>query len=243
MDDDPGSLRESEDALQDRLLQLFNLPITRTMPSLADITDNQISVAAQELNEGSDFLTLDCRALAEALSTLPLHQRLDIKPELFPEEKRGEFASRINLDSLPQTSTARDRHESNALDLTTSLKKFSEKQDTKSRIESDFSSVGTEGQAVAPTNPVASTAGSSKHAISTDEEERELDKLLSRRSERKPLAIGVQSTKPIVSSLKSEGETQSSTSASATTEIKYLAPATVDDETSELDDMLDELLA
>jgi hypothetical protein len=220
------------------------------MPSLADITDDQISAAAQELDEGSDFLTLDCRALAEALSTLPLHQRLDIDPELFPDEERnGEFASRINLDSLPQTSIAsrhnllRDGHDSDALDLTTSLKKFSEKQDTKSRIESDFSSVGAERQTVAPTNPVASTE-ESKRAISTnfeDEEERELDKLLSRRSEKKSLAIGVQSTKPIVSSLKSEGESQSSTS--ATTEIKSLAPATVDDETSELDDMLDELLA
>ena len=244
MDDDSGSLQESEEALQDRLLQLFNLPITHTMPSLTDVTDDQIS-AAQELDEGLDFLTLDCRALAEALSTLPLHQRLDIDPELFPEEKReGEFASKINLDSLPPTSSRvdqhknvmllRDGHESDALDLTTSLKKFSEKMDADSRIESDFSSVETLKQTV---KPVAS-AEDSKHTISADyDEERELDKLLSRKSEVKSPSENTKSTVP----MKTKKETQSSTSTTA--EIESVAPATVDDETAELDDMLDELLA
>ena len=245
-DDDSGSLQESEEALQDRLLQLFNLPVTHTMPSLTDITDDQIS-AAQELDEGSDFLTLDCRALAEALSTLPLHQRLDIDPELFSEEKReDEFASKINLDSLPPTSSSvdhckndillRDMHESDALDLTKSLKKFSEKMDADSRIESDFSSVETSKQTV---KPVASTEDS-KHTISADfedDEERELDKLLSRKSEVKSPSENTKSTVL----LKSKEETQSSTS--AITEIKSVVPATVDDETTELDDMLDELLA
>lgn len=249
MGDDSGSLQESEEALQDRLLQLFNLPITHTMPSLADITDDQISADQQLDNDGSNFLTLDCRALAEALSTLPLHQRLDIDPELFPEEERegpGEFASKINLNSLPPNSNRvgdvillRDGQEGGALDLTASLKKFSEKEDANNcRIESDFSSVGAERQAAAP---VASTEDS-KHAISTnfeDEEERALDKLLSRKSGMK--SLGESAKPPAVSSLKSKGETQ--TQSSATTEIDSLAPATVDDETSELDDMLDELLA
>ena len=218
------------------------------MPSLADITDDQISsAAAQELDDdGSSFLTLGCRALAEALSTLPLYQRLDMDSELFPEEERertGEFASKINLDSIPSrvdqhtdVILLRDRQESGALDLTTSLKKFSEKQDANCRIESDFSSVGAERQAVTSTED-------SKHAVSTnfeDEEERELDKLLSRTSEMKSLGESAKPTR-ISSSLKGEGETQSSSS--ATTEIDSLAPATVDDETSELDDMLDELLA
>ena len=249
--DDSGSLQESEEALQDRLLQLFNLPITHTMPSLADITDDQISsAAAQELDDdGSSFLTLDCRALAEALSMLPLYQRLDIDSELFPEEERGgtgEFASKINLDSVPSrvdrhtdVILLRDGQESGALDLTTSLKKFSEKQDANCRIESDFSSVEAERQA--PAAPVATT--DLKHAVSTtfeDEEERELDKLLSRTSEMKSLGESAEPTR-ISSSLKGEGETQSSSS--ATTEIDSLAPATVDDETSELNDMLDELLA
>ena len=210
------------------------------MPSLTDITDDQIS-SAQDLDEGSDFLTLDCRALAEALSRLPLHQQLDIDPELFLGEKReGEFASRINLDSLPPTSSSvdqykndillRDVHESDALDLSRSLKKFSEKMDADSRIESDFSSVETLKQ------PVASTEDS-KHTISADfedDEERELDNLLSR------VKSPSETTESTVL-LKSKEETQSSTS--ATTEIKSVAPATVDDETTELDDMLDELLA
>ena len=249
--DDSGSLQESEEALQDRLLQLFNLPITHTMPSLADITDDQISSTsgAQELDDdGSSFLTLDCRALAEALSTLPLYQRLDIDPELFPEEERegtGEFASKINLDSIPSrvdrhmnVILLRDGQESGALDLNTSLKKFSEKQDANCRIESDFSSVGVERQAAAP----AASTEDSKHAVSTnfEEEERELDKLLSRTSEMKSLGESAEPTR-VSSSLKSKGETQPSSS--ATTEINSLTPATVDDETSELDDMLDELLA
>lgn len=254
LDDDSVSLQESEEALQDRLLQLFNLPVTHTMPSLTEITDDLITSATRgsgDQDEGSDFLTLDCKVLAEALSMLPLHQLLDIDPKLFPEEEEeGGFTSKFNLDSLPPTSRRvdqhknvillRDGHESNALDLTKTLKKFSGKLDAECRIESDFSS---EGQTVAPMKPVDSTEDS-KHAIISsdfeDDEERQLDELLSRKLKVKPPGGGY--TKPAVASpLKSEAEIQSSTSAN--TEIKSLAPATVDDETAELDDMLDELLA
>ena len=263
LDGDPGnSLQESEEALQDRLLQLFNLPVTHAMPSLTHMCDDQISTVAQELDNdddgsGSSFLTLDFSALAEALSTLPLHQRLDIDPELFPEEKRkGEFVSKTNVDFLPSTSSRvdqhknvillRDGHESDALDLTKTLKKrFPEKVDAQCRIESDFSSAETKRQTIAPMKPVAivNTEDDPKYTISTKDEERELDKLLqlSRKSEVKSRTD--ESSKPtVVSSPKSEGETlQSSTS--STVEIKSLVPMTVDDETSELDDMLDELLA
>ena len=233
LEDDSGSLQESEEALQDRLLQLFNLPITHTVPSLTDIGDDQISSsmssAAQELDEGSDFLTLDCRALAEALSTLPLHQRLDIDLELFPEEN-GEVALKTSMDTLSLTSSKanQSKHETDALDLTKSLKKLSEKRYADSRIECDSSSTETLQQTVTPgpMKPVASSEGS-KHTISAslDDEDRELDKLLSRRCE-----------------VKSPRENTKTTL--STTVIESCTPATVEDEeTTELDDMLDELLA
>lgn len=214
------------------------------MPSLTDIGDDRIpssiSNAAQELDEGSDFLTLDCRALAEALSTLPLHQRLDIDPELFPEEN-GEMALKSNMDSLSLPSSKANQSKNDALDLTKSLKKFSKKPNSDSRIECDSSSMETLKQTVTPgpMKPIASTEAS-KHAIpaNIEDEERELDKLLSRKSEVKSPCENIKATL----SLKSKEATQSSTSVA--TEIKSLIPTTTveDEETTELDDMLDELL-
>ena len=253
---DSTSHQENEEALQDRLLQLFNLPITHTIPSLADIGDiNQGSIgnaAQEELAEGSDFLTLDCRALAEALSTLPLHQRLDIDHELFTDENReGGMVSYSDSDSSqPATSSSRASlhkyknvvfrragHEEDELDLTKSLKKYSDKKDDV-RIECqyhvDFSLVESLKQTVASVKSVEASTEGSRQSASADDEEIELDKLLSRKMEAKP-----HSPKP-GGLLKSKDDPQSSSNVA--TEIKSHAPTTVEDENTELDDMLDELL-
>lgn len=69
--------QENEDQLQQRLVQLLNLPIHHVTPSLEDASES-----VQQLDESDSFLSLDCPALAASLSSLPLHQVLGISSDL-----------------------------------------------------------------------------------------------------------------------------------------------------------------
>ena len=76
--DSSGYLRtsETEEELQLRLIQLLNLPVlTNTSVEAAELTQDY-SVLGSQVN--SQFITLDCCALADSLSRLPVHERLDI---------------------------------------------------------------------------------------------------------------------------------------------------------------------
>ena len=69
--------QENQEQLQQQLVQLLNLPIHHTPPPPAEPS---ISLTKPEIEES--FLTLDCTALANSLSCLPMHKRLDISLEL-----------------------------------------------------------------------------------------------------------------------------------------------------------------
>ena len=67
---------ENEEHLEQRLIQLLNLPIHHHTPPLPSHT-----VVVEKTIEPS-FLSLDCSTLADTLSSLPLHKKLDISLEL-----------------------------------------------------------------------------------------------------------------------------------------------------------------
>ena len=277
--------QESEEALQGRLLQLFNLPLTHALPSLSDISDGQGSSTQELDDEGPGFLTLDCSALAEALSTLPLYKRLDIDPELFPYDSKEDGMVSLSVASSCKSVVLQGR---DSLNLAKTSKNFSEQEDTQTRDGSD-SHVGHSLQiAGAPTQPVASgtVGGGSKPSASADNrEERELEKLLhvsktvegwsERKRDHNPLASRtVGGSKQLASTVdneereleillskKIEGQSENSRGpkpelpfgddkredrTSVPLEIKSHTcniPIAVDDESTELDDMLDELLS
>ena len=206
--------------------------------------DGSVDDATLEPIESSNFLTLDCSALAEALSTLPLHQRLDIDVELLLEEEgEGGTASQNNRDSLQLTSSNTATHESvrtrdvksgcgtDRLDLSQSLKRIVEKDNTSSKNNIDFSSLQTLTQASSATKQLLSSSTGSKCSATTTDEE--LDKLLSK-SDLKP------SLNPNCKVTSTQQQQEASSTYTSTT-IATTSPT--EDESSELDDMLDELLA
>lgn len=78
--------QENEEQLEQRLLQLLNLPIHHMTTPLHNsdpsLPESNTSTGLLQLNADSSFLSLDTAALAESLSSLPLHQRLDISLDL-----------------------------------------------------------------------------------------------------------------------------------------------------------------
>lgn len=255
--DSTSQQQESEEALQDRLLQLFNLPLTHTTPSLADIggEENSVSVATQQQSrESSKFLTLDCIALAEALSSLPLHERLDIDPKLLLEADTGEagIGSQSDIDPFELTSASfhtttskgvvslRDVGKANVLDLTSTLKRITVANGTTNGERTiDFSSLKASTQASSFSRQLPGFSGTKLLPPPVDEEAEKLDKLLNK-SESKP-----RHGKSSHSHQQSEEEENRSTRTDRA--VNFHPPSTVtaavNNETSELDDMLDELLA
>lgn len=84
--DDPSEFREDEDQLEQRLIQLLNLPIHHMPPTQSTYSHSTHSAEVDSLqgqeNGDPTFLSLDCAELAECLSALPMHQRLDIDLDL-----------------------------------------------------------------------------------------------------------------------------------------------------------------
>lgn len=98
--DSSGYLRtsETEEELQLRLIQLLNLPVqTNASVSPAGLAQDY-SVLGSQIN--SQFITLDCCSLADSLSCLPVHKRLDISAHLL---ELGGYADEFS--SKRETST------------------------------------------------------------------------------------------------------------------------------------------
>ena len=243
--------QDSEEALQDRLLQLFNLPTTHTTPSLTDIGDvSSVSNSTPELEESSNFLTLDCNALAKALSTLPLYQLLDIDPEVLGEKDEMENPPQNKLDSvhigLPSSSPAtvaslRGTSEAaDVFDLSQSLRKVAVVKEEASGEEDVGMCSVSSSQIRKESSPLARqqphTKPSAATASSTDEDKR-LDKLLSTSETNPP---SQKYTRTTAKRVDEQGPTKIAMADS------LHPPTTIsagEDENSELDDMLDELLA
>lgn len=262
---DSTLLQESEEALQDRLLQLFNLPITHTTPSLADI-EAESSLTDSTRDSSNNFLTLDCRALAEALSTLPLHQQLDIDLELLQQEEEEKEIKMFSQSSLSSShaspldvancgssasSVGGDTAGGSGLDFSQSLKRISTKDDER-KIE--FSSLQTSKETSSLTGqlPTSAPPGFSGATVVSDVDERDqLDRLLRQpaihtqtKTHGSPVAREME--QPLRQQLQSKEEDRfvlTNPKAAGKSPPPVAATVTVDEETQELDDMLDELLA
>ena len=223
---------------------MLNLPVTHTTPSLSDISDGSTSVSNSSLGlkEGSSFLTLDCSAVAKALSALPLYQLLDIDPELTGE---SENVPPSQPDSVgPQSSSnpvsrdlvsSRGTSEGDVLGLSQSLKRMALKEGAGS--EGDAGMCSTSPQQSRKVNNLLTKELPLTDTISADEDKK-LDSLLST-SEAKPPNCGQTRTS-------TDKQAPVITTGTAIAADKSHPPPTVsgcEDETSELDDMLDELLA
>lgn len=212
------------------------------------------SASLQETETGTDtsFLSLDCAALAESLSSLPMHQKLNLDLEFVQlcdeaEAERGSGESDVVTNAF-----------SSIVDLSTCTRKkdytfdFKANEESKSRtskstgnmpervqnnihsqniVKQDLSKVVE--QIALDKRSAVSSAATSKQNAPTDEDE-ELDRLLANTGspQQRTVEEGSQSLSNTSSvgrgsALKSAGEKKGSTVAS----------------TVELDDMLDELLS
>ena len=253
--DSTSHQQESEEVLQDRLLQLFNLPLIHTTPSLADISGEEENSATgttqRQPRESSKFFNLDCIALAEAFSALPLHERLDIDPKLLLEADTGEpeIGIQSDIDSFKRTAfhtatgesvaSLRDGGKADVLDLSQSLKRIVVASGTDDERNIDFSSLKTSIQASSFSRELPNFSGTQVLPPPVDEEAEELDKLLNK-SESKP-CHGKQPQLLHQQHTKEDHFTR--TDRSTNSYQPSTVPVAVDNETSELDDMLDELLA
>lgn len=78
-----SSAQENEEQLEQRLLQLLNLPIHHMTPIHSTDAHPALPSEADSLQENdSSFLSLDCAGLADSLSSLPLYQRLGLDLDL-----------------------------------------------------------------------------------------------------------------------------------------------------------------
>ncbi len=104
-DDRNGHLRssETEEELQQRLVQLFNLPTQVHVPFTFTEPDHFMADPKESIN----YITLDCNKLAESLAIIPLHDRLDLNVELL--EMGGYSAT---CSSYEQKVT-KDKHSEN----------------------------------------------------------------------------------------------------------------------------------
>lgn len=79
-----GYLRtsETEEELQLRLKQLLNLPVQTDAPATPGLMENMNDYSVLGSKMDLQYITLDCHALADSLSCLPVHKRLDINADL-----------------------------------------------------------------------------------------------------------------------------------------------------------------
>lgn len=230
--------QESEEQLEQRLIQLLNLPIRHSLPALsADSPHFSPKTPAHTDfdNEEIPFLSLDCADLAESLSTLPLHQRLDLDPDFMKlcesGGKSAESAETItNLSSLENildlsACTKKRTYKFNLQATDSSLSKLLPQGDSSAHHEVDNSSKqdllqesGIEKGAVPPKQNLPSQG------------DEELDKLLenSLSLRQRKQGSGVVKSKAPLEEHKSQVSCDQSNKPPSN---------------SELDDMLDELLA
>lgn len=99
-DGEPENSQRNEEQLQQRLVQLLNLPIHHVAPPQHHVTPSHGDTSSEgcvdsiqfDLSssgpadsvqfESDSFLSLDCAALAKSLSGIPLHQMLGISSDL-----------------------------------------------------------------------------------------------------------------------------------------------------------------
>ena len=198
------------------------------------------------------------------MSTLPLHIRLDIDPKLLldeDEEEEGKMSTQTNLHSfrltfpsaVPSGGSIASFSDGEALDLSKSLKRAAaaEKKATDDDRKIEFSSLQTLTQSShtlakqLPTGTSSSLDEKITTATHDEDEAKKLEILLSTKSELEAKTQHHEATKPITSlSLRQEEEKSSKFSTSAAMASTSLPPSTadVDEDTLELDDMLDDLL-
>ena len=95
---------ETEEQLQQRLVQLLNLPpVPRPLPHW----EGQLDAGEPEERAGT-FLALDLPKLAESLSVLPTHSRLALNPGLLQCYEEGEDIATDPLSNMGPPSSSRD---------------------------------------------------------------------------------------------------------------------------------------
>ena len=201
------------------------------------------------------------------MSTLPLHVRLDIDPKILldeDDEEEGKMSTHTNLHTLRLTfpsavpsggsiASFSDGWEGEALDLSQSLKRAAaaEKKATDDDRKIEFSSLQTLTQSshtLAKQLPTGTSSSPDKKittATHDEDEAKKLEILLSSKSELEAKTQHHGAIKPITSlSLRQEEEKSSKFSTSAAMASTSLPPLTadVDEDTLELDNMLDDLL-
>lgn len=105
----PGSsgylrISETDEELQLRLIQLLNLP--QQTDTIAEFSRKCLDDSLLGSQGDSKFITLDCHALADSLSCLPVHERLDIDVDLL---ELGEYTCDIstNEETVSEEETSR----------------------------------------------------------------------------------------------------------------------------------------
>lgn len=117
--DGGGVAPEGEKELEQRLVQLLNLP------TAAPTLSGTLPRSEECQPPPPSFLSLDCEALAASLSSLPLHQKLDISWEIFAlaEDTTTEGDALSNSPRLdrpshePASPTPSDNHTKQPLTL------------------------------------------------------------------------------------------------------------------------------
>ena len=208
---------ETEEELQQRLMQLFNLP---TQPVSTDLT---VENSPPDIKETPQYITLDCNSLAESIASLPVHERLGLSGQLL---ELGGYST-LPVGNSNGDIIVQERIQSES--LTSELKKGQATRNDSRSSSSEATQSGAREIQVGKTieeqwqgkfdfNPhtLASTAVNTPQQ--DGENDSELDELLSE---------SVAGTR--------EGPVR--------WEESHSPPTTVTQEMDELDDMLDELLA
>ena len=275
---DPVSIREDEEHLKQRLVQLLNLPIHHTTTPddhshahLTSKTQPSDSGSLQEEEEETDtsFLSLDCAALAESLSGLPMHRKLNLDLEFVElceadrDAESGSGKSEITiantLNSIVDLSTCARKKDYTFEFKVDKLKSLPGKDATRSVFERTARTqesvparitlnmkqdISEEVQQISPEkrSTVSSAATISKRDTSTDDhEDEELDRLLANTdSSFQQRTVGEGSNKSPSSASINVGQGSACLTSSAGEKgVGTVATAS----NVELDDMLDELLS
>ena len=175
----------------------------------------------------SSFLSLDCNTLAEALSSLPLHKRLDISLEL------------LELGTDSSHSSTENKTEVKSLDLTGACSSRSSDKTVKqhqftfqlTHESSDYNLLGARERTLGPTVVAQGTDG-----------DEELDKLLKADAHSQRTSSG---TREVTSRVATDDSQLGTHTHSDTTSLVGTAGdlLTTNPNSAELDDILDELLA
>ena len=104
-DDSHSHYQENEEQLQQRLVQLLNLPVHHVAPPMTTPRGAIDDASSTHVADSDSFLRLDCAALAESLSSIPLHQMLGISPDLVQLCEMEAVQPRTTADSAQAVTT------------------------------------------------------------------------------------------------------------------------------------------